>query len=465
LTVGGPVRELIFDEDLIRKYNLSGPRYTSYPTVLQFAESFGCADYSMAAGESNAEGRPLSLYFHLPFCATLCYYCACNKIATRKRHLADEYLDYLIREIELQSELYQSGRPVTQLHWGGGTPTFLSDAQMTRLMEATGSHFELANDGEFSIEVDPREVREETVATLRDLGFNRMSVGVQDFEPAVQKAVNRVQSEATTRRVIDEARAQGFRSMSIDLIYGLPFQTVDTFARTLQRIIDISPDRLSIYNYAHMPHLFPAQGRLDPNDMPDPQEKLRILELAINELTSAGYAYVGMDHFAKTTDELFTAQESETLHRNFQGYSTHRDTDLIGLGVTAIGNVGETFYQNFKTLDEYYQRIDTGDLAVAKGLRANADDALRRAVITELICYFRLDFATFQVRHGVRFADRFADELTRLRPLADDGLIELNPDGIRVTEVGRLLVRHVCMAFDAYAKQATLDTPRYSRII
>jgi oxygen-independent coproporphyrinogen-3 oxidase len=459
------VRELVFDEDLIRKYNLSGPRYTSYPTVLQFTEAFDCDDYRSVAQASNSSGRPLSLYFHLPFCATLCYYCACNKIATRKRHRADEYLDYLVREIELQSELYASGRPVTQLHWGGGTPTFLSDAQMTRLMDATRERFALADEREFSIEVDPREVRTETVATLASLGFNRMSVGVQDFEPAVQKAVNRIQSEAQTRRVIDAAREQGFRSLSIDLIYGLPFQTVDTFSRTLDRIVDISPDRLSIYNYAHMPHLFPAQERLHPNDMPSPQEKLRILELAIGKLTTAGYAYVGMDHFAKVTDELFKAQESGTLHRNFQGYSTHRDTDLIGMGVTAIGNIGEAFYQNLKTLDEYYARIDAGELAVAKGLRADPDDTLRRAVITELICYFELDFESFETRHGIRFADRFADELIQLQRLSDDGLIELNESGIRVTDEGRLLVRHVCMAFDAYARQPIQDAPRYSRII
>jgi oxygen-independent coproporphyrinogen-3 oxidase len=459
------VRKLNFDEDLIRKYNLAGPRYTSYPTVLQFTESFGCDDYRDAAAASNSSGGPLSLYFHLPFCATLCYYCACNKIATKKRGRADEYLDYLVREVEQQGDLYESARPVTQLHWGGGTPTFLSDAQMTRLMDATRAHFELADDGEFSIEVDPREVREETVATLRSLGFNRMSVGVQDFEPAVQRAVNRVQSEEQTRRVIDAARDQGFRSLSIDLIYGLPFQTVETFSRTLERIIDISPDRLSIYNYAHMPHLFPAQGRLDTDDMPPPQEKLRILEIAIDELTSAGYAYVGMDHFAKTTDELFTAQASGTLHRNFQGYSTHRDTDLVGMGVTSIGHVGETFYQNLKTLDEYYARIDAGELAVAKGLCANADDSLRRAVITELICYFELDFARFEARHGICFADRFAAELTRLQALADDGLIELDSSSIRVTDEGRLLVRHVCMAFDAYAKPPAQDVPRYSRII
>jgi oxygen-independent coproporphyrinogen-3 oxidase len=332
-------------------------------------------------------------------------------------------------------------------------------------MGATRQHFELADEGEFSIEVDPREVREETVATLASLGFNRMSVGVQDFEPAVQRAVNRIQSEAQTRRVIDAARDQGFRSLSIDLIYGLPFQTVDTFSRTLERIVDISPDRLSIYNYAHMPHQFPAQQRLHPNDMPSPQEKLRILELAISTLTAAGYAYVGMDHFAKITDELFKAQESGTLHRNFQGYSTHRDSDLIGMGVTSIGNIGEAFYQNLKTLDEYYARLDAGELAVAKGLRVDPEDALRRAVITELICYFELDFECFEARHGICFADRFADELIHLQGLADDGLIELDASRIRVTDEGRLLVRHVCMAFDAYANPPAQDVPRYSRII
>ncbi len=458
---------LEFDLDLIRKYDVSGPRYTSYPTVLQFSESYTEEDYARVAQASNAARQPLSLYLHLPFCATLCYYCACNKIATRKREWAEPYLERLIREMHLQSELFDREREVVQLHWGGGTPTFISDDQMRALMSATREMFNLCDPdrAEFGIEIDPREVRESTMATLRELGFNRVSLGVQDFEPAVQKAVNRVQPEGMTRSVVQEARRLGFGSISFDLIYGLPFQTFESFSRTIDTVIDLSPDRLSVFNYAHLPHQFPAQKRLDPNDMPSPQEKLAILEMTIDRLTEADYAFIGMDHFAKKTDELYLAQRNGTLHRNFQGYATHSEADLIGLGVSAIGKITESFYQNEKVLEDYYAAIDADRLPIAKGLDVEPEDQIRRRAILDLICHFKLNFAAFERAAGVNFSAHFAPEMERLRAMAQDGLDEIDDEGIRVTGKGRLLVRHVCLVFDRYAKPRTDTQPRYSRII
>ena len=458
---------LEFDLDLIQKYNISGPRYTSYPTVLQFSDSYAEEDYARVAQASNAAGKPLSLYLHLPFCATLCYYCACNKIATRKREWAEPYLEYLIREMRMQSELFDREREVVQLHWGGGTPTFISDEQMRALMAATGEIFKLCEGGrgEYGIEIDPREVRESTMATLRELGFNRVSLGVQDFDPTVQKAVNRIQPEGMTRAVVQETRRLGFDSVSFDLIYGLPFQTLESFSRTVDTVIDMSPDRLSVFNYAHLPHQFPAQKRLDPNDMPSPQEKLAILKMTIDKLTEADYAFIGMDHFAKKTDELYLSQQNATLQRNFQGYSTHAEADLIGLGVSSIGKISESFYQNEKTLDDYYAAIDAGKLPIAKGLDVEPEDQIRRRAILDLICHFKLDFADFEAATGVTFAEHFAPEMQRLREQENDGLVEIDDQGIQVTSKGRLLVRHVCLLFDRYARPRTDSQPRYSRII
>jgi oxygen-independent coproporphyrinogen-3 oxidase len=461
------VQGLEFDLDLIRKYDISGPRYTSYPTVLQFSESYTEEDYARVAQASNAARQPLSLYLHLPFCATLCYYCACNKIATRKREWAEPYLEHLIREMHMQGALFDGEREVVQLHWGGGTPTFISDEQMRALMAATGEVFKLCEGdrGEYGIEIDPREVRESTMATLRELGFNRVSLGVQDFEPAVQKAVNRVQPEGMTRAVVQEARRLGFGSVSFDLIYGLPFQTLESFSRTVDTVIDMSPDRLSVFNYAHLPHAFASQKRLDPNDMPTPQEKLAILKMTVDKLTEADYAFIGMDHFAKKTDELYLAQQNGTLHRNFQGYSTHSEADLIGLGVSAIGKITESFYQNEKELDAYYAAIDAGRLPIAKGLDVEPEDRIRRRAILDLICHFRVSFSDFEKATGVRFTEHFAPEMERLHEQAQDGLVEIDDEGIRVTGKGRLLVRHVCLVFDRYSKPRTDTQPRYSRII
>jgi len=459
-------QSLIFDPALIAKYDKSGPRYTSYPTAVQFHEGFAAAAYREAATESNASGRPLSLYFHIPFCDTVCFYCACNKLATKDRALAAPYLQRLQGELALQAALFDGTRKVEQLHWGGGTPTFISDDEMRQLMQATRRHFDLADDqeGEFSIELDPREAQGETVKLLRELGFNRVSLGVQDFDPRVQKAVNRIQSEAETLAVMDAAREEGFRSVSLDLIYGLPFQTVKGFAATLDRVISSAPDRLSVFNYAHLPELFKPQRRINPDELPSPQEKLDILQMTIERLTAAGYVYIGMDHFARPDDELAKAQRNGTLYRNFQGYSTHADCDLIGLGVTSIGMVGSTYGQNVRTLEEYYSRIDAGELAVFRGIELSRDDRIRRDVITRLICHFALDFRAVEGRWEICFEDYFAPELEQLGAMREDGLLALDSFGIRVQPAGRLLIRNICMAFDHYLRERA-SGQRFSKVI
>ena len=458
---------IVFDQELIRKYDKSGPRYTSYPTAVQFHDGFDAARYEAVARATNHEAtpRPLSLYFHIPFCDTVCFYCACNKVVTKDRTKAQPYLDRLYKEIELQGALFDRTRTVDQLHWGGGTPTFIAHEQMRELMEVTRRHFRLHDDdtGEYSIEIDPREASAETIALLRDLGFNRMSLGVQDFEEKVQKAVNRIQSEAETFMVLEESRKRGFKSISIDLIYGLPFQTVESFGRTLEKIIDVGPDRLSVFNYAHLPELFMPQRRINAEELPPPGEKLDILQHTIERLTQAGYVYIGMDHFARPDDELAVAQRDGTLYRNFQGYSTHADCDLIGLGATSIGMVGHTYGQNLKGLDEYYAALDAGRLAVFRGVELNADDLLRREVITRLICHFQLPFAAVEAKHGIRFADYFATELKELASLEADGLVQVTADAITVQPAGRLLIRNICMVFDRYLREQ--QNRRFSKVI
>lgn len=446
-----------FDLELIRRYDQSGPRYTSYPTAVEFDESFGPAAYRAACERSNQSGRPLSLYFHIPFCDTVCFYCACNKIATKDRSLAPPYLERVHRELALQAELFDPSRVVEQLHWGGGTPTFLSHDQMTELMAVTRRLFTLADDdtGEFSIEIDPREADATGVALLRRLGFNRMSLGVQDFDPKVQAAVNRIQTEAETMAVLEAARAEGFRSISIDLIYGLPFQTTESFVRTLERIIAVGPERLSVFNYAHLPERFKPQRRINAAELPPPEVKLDILQSTIERLTSAGYVYIGMDHFARPDDELALAQRAGTLYRNFQGYSTHADCDLLGIGVTSIGKVDNTYAQNRRGLDEYYADLDAGRLAVFRGIELNRDDLIRRDMITRLICHFELDIPSAESAWGIDFDGYFADALSKLREMAGDGLLELDERQIRILPRGRLLVRNICMAFDAYLATKT----------
>jgi len=458
-------QSIIFDLDLIKRYDKSGPRYTSYPTAVQFHDGFGEAEYRAWAARSNESGNPLSLYFHIPFCDTVCYYCGCNKVVTKDRTRASPYLERLHKEIALQGALFDKSRTVDQLHWGGGTPTFISHEEMRELMRITGEHFTLRDDdsGEYSIEIDPREVKTDTIALLRELGFNRMSLGVQDFDERVQKAVNRIQSEASTMAALSAARSEGFKSISIDLIYGLPHQSVASFARTLDKILAISPDRLSVFNYAHLPELFKPQRRINEEDLPAPQEKLDILQNTIEKLTAAGYVYIGMDHFAKPDDELAVAQRSGTLYRNFQGYSTHADCDLVGMGSTSIGQVGDSYSQNLKELEAYYERIDAGSVPVFRGYELNADDKLRRAVITDLICHFDLEKAKVEQAYNIRFDEYFAAELTDLAGMEKDGLLTLSAERIQVADAGKLLIRNICMVFDRYLREK--QNQRFSKVI
>ena len=458
-------QNIVFDLDLIKRYDKSGPRYTSYPTAVQFHEGFTAEEYRALALDSNTSGRPLSLYFHIPFCDTVCYYCGCNKVVTKDRSRAAPYLERLHKEIALQGALFDNTRTVDQLHWGGGTPTFISHEEMRELMRITSEHFNLRNDdtGEYSIEIDPREVKTDTIALLRELGFNRMSLGLQDFNERVQVAVNRVQSEQSTMAALAAARREGFKSISIDLIYGLPFQSVASFGDTLRRVLEISPDRLSVFNYAHLPELFKPQRRINEADLPAPQEKLDILQMTIETLTANGYVYIGMDHFAKPDDELAVAQRSGTLYRNFQGYSTHANCDLIGMGSTSIGQVGDSYSQNRKELEEYYASIDAGALPIFRGYRLNEDDKLRRAVITDLICHFELDKAKVEQGYGIVFDDYFATELADLAEMQADGLVRLEAGQITVADAGKLLIRNICMVFDRYLREK--QNQRFSKVI
>ncbi len=457
-----------FDADLIRRYDKAGPRYTSYPTAVQFHSGFGSKRYRAWAAQTNSEPipRPLSLYFHLPFCDTVCYYCACNKVVTKDRSRAGPYLENLHREIALQGALFDRDRVVDQLHWGGGTPTFISHEQMRALMRVTGQHFSLRDDdgGEYSIEIDPREVEWDTIALLREIGFNRMSLGIQDFDPTVQKAVNRIQSYEETLAAIDAAREEGFKSISVDLIYGLPFQSTETFDETLKTIIEVDPDRLSLFNYAHLPELFKPQRRIHEADLPSPAEKLEILKLSIDRLTGAGDVFIGMDHFAKPEDELAVAQRNRTLYRNFQGYSTHANCDLVGLGITAIGMVGDTYSQNVKSLDEYYDRLSRNGLPIFRGIELDDDDRLRRQVITALICHFDLVIKEVEQAFGIDFRAYFAAELNDLQSMQADGLLTVTDERIRVTPAGKLLIRNICMVFDRYLREAA-NGQRFSKVI
>jgi oxygen-independent coproporphyrinogen-3 oxidase len=461
-----PASELVIDPVLIRKYDVSGPRYTSYPTADRFVEAFTEDTLRSWIGKRNIGGisQPLSVYVHVPFCARLCYYCACNKLVTRDRGKSLKYIKYLARELALVGVLLGSDRRICQLHWGGGTPNFLPREQIVQLVGELHAQFAPEPDCECSIEVDPRELEPGTMAFLAGQGFNRVSMGVQDFDPAVQRAVNRIQSEEITRSAVAEARAAGFRSVNLDLIYGLPKQTLDSFHRTLDKVLALEPDRIALYNYAHLPALFRPQRRIAAADLPSPEAKLQIMTLAIGRLTRAGYLYIGMDHFARPADELALAQSRGQLQRNFQGYSTHPEADLLGFGVTAIGCIGPTYYQNAKRLEDYYAALDEGRLPVLRGIELTEDDLVRRAVIQALMCNFKLSVEAIERSYLVDFARYFAPELAELRKLAGDGLVEVDPDWISVTPKGRLLVRAVCTVFDRYLRQRT-ERASYSRVI
>ncbi|WP_410687464.1 oxygen-independent coproporphyrinogen III oxidase [Avibacterium paragallinarum] len=451
----------MWDSALIQKYNYSGPRYTSYPTALEFNENYNEQDFQAAA--ERYPTRPLSLYVHIPFCHKLCYFCACNKIITRHQHKADIYLDYLEKEIKNRAALFRN-RKVTQVHWGGGTPTYLTEQQSSRLMAMLRENFTIADNAEISIEMDPRKIELDTLDHLRKIGFNRISMGVQDFNKAVQKAVNREQDEDFIQALLERARALGFQSTNLDLIYGLPLQNVESFMFTLQKVIELNPDRLSVFNYAHLPSRFAGQAKIKEDQLPAPETKLTILQKTIETLEGAGYRFIGMDHFAKPDDELAIAQQNGVLHRNFQGYTTQEECDLLGLGVSAISLLGDTYAQNQKELKHYYADIEQKGTALHKGFVMSQEDCLRRDVIKQLICNFKLDYAPFEQQYSIDFKQHFTEDLALLAPLAADGLIEIGEKGLLVSPVGHLLIRNICLCFDTYSRQQA-RRQQFSRII
>lgn len=457
-----------FDPELVRRYDVSGPRYTSYPTARQFTATVNEADYRNAVARSNEDFIPsaLSLYLHLPFCASPCFYCGCSRLITRQPEVIAAYLGRLHREVALQGQCFDRDRPVRQLHFGGGTPTYLSDTQLTELIAALRAAFNFAQSGpvEFAIEVDPRSADAARIARLAALGFNRVSYGFQDFDPAVQQAVNRIQDPAHCLGLIAAAHTAGFRSVSVDLIYGLPCQAEAGFARTLQSVAAARPDRVAVYGYAHMPSQFKAQRLIRNEDLPDMNLRLRLLTLAVRELTAAGYLYIGMDHFSLPDDDLVRARDAGTLQRNFQGYSTLAGLDLVGIGLTAIGHVGDLYAQNAKALNDYDAAIDAGRLAVQRGYRLSADDRARADIIGRLMCYDEMRFADIERAHDLEFTRYFAPELERLAPLAADGLLRVGEDGIAVLPRGCFLRRALAMVFDAYRPRETA-AKSYSRVI
>ena len=467
-----PVQQLEIDADLIQRLSQSGPRYTSYPTADRFTEQFSCRDYLHAVNHLHARGtrQPLSLYVHIPFCDTVCYYCGCNKIVTKNRDKATTYLGYLKRELAMQGKLFAGSNQVEQLHFGGGTPTYLSDEQMSDLMQYLRRWFSFADDakGEYSIEVDPRSVTIERIHTLRAQGFNRISLGVQDFDEQVQRAVNRIQPEQITLDTIHAARAAGFRSVSIDLIYGLPKQTLASIAETIAKVIAANPDRIAVYHYAHLPHLFKPQRRIAEADLPSSDTKLDMLAFCIRQLNTAGYVYIGMDHFAKPDDELAVAQRQGLLHRNFQGYSTHAESEMIACGVSAISSVGMCYSQNAKTLEDYYDRLDQGELPIVRGYQLTMDDVLRRFIIQRLMCNFELSIRSLEQAYPIKFDTYFELELEQLGELQQMGLLAIDSEWIEVTLKGRLLIRNICMVFDRHLQQARSlysEPLRYSRTV
>ena len=457
---------VVIDERLIRKYGGNGPRYTSYPTADRFVEAFDETAYRhwLANRNIGAFARPLGLYVHLPFCDTICLYCACNKITTRDRGRAHKYVRHLEREMALVADALGGERDVARMHWGGGTPTFLDEEDTVRLVEAVRSAFRFDRDAELAIEIDPRKADRTRIELLARLGFNRMSIGVQDFDEAVQRAVNRIQGYDETREAIEAGRANGFRSINMDLIYGLPKQTIGGFARTLDRVVECGPDRIALYSYAHLPSVFKPQRRILDADLPSPALKLELMTMAIRTLEDAGYLYIGMDHFARPGDELAVAQRQGRLARDFQGYTAGGDCDLVGLGISAIGRIGPTYVQNVKTLDDYYGRLDAGSLPVLRGVELSADDLLRRAVIQALACNFALSKESIGIAHLIDFDRYFAPEMKDLAELERDGLVQLERDWITVTQAGRLLVRSVCMVFDKYLRAAE-QRAQYSRVM
>lgn len=455
-----------FDRELIAGLPSSGPRYTSYPTADRFHGGFREKEYleALHSRGADASNKPLSLYIHIPFCNTICYYCGCNKIITKDKGRADAYIEYLEKEMKLLAPHLGGRHQLAQMHFGGGTPTFLSDNQLERVFEMIRKYFQLIPDGEYSIEIDPRKVSRETVLKLGRLGFNRMSVGIQDFDPKVQAAVNRIQSYEETKEVIDAAREAGFKSVSVDLIYGLPYQTSESIKTTIDTVLSLDPDRLALYHYAHLPHVFKPQRRIDTAAVPGSEEKLDMLQYCVQTLTERGYVFIGMDHFAKPDDELSVALEKGLLQRNFQGYSTYADCDLVAIGVSSIGKIGNTYSQNERDIDAYYAAIDEGRLPVMRGYQLNQDDILRRNIIQDLMCRFALDYRVYEDISGTPFDRYFKDELADLEKLADLGLVSLNKQGLTVTPKGRFLIRNIAMVFDYHLRHKETKA-KYSQTV
>lgn len=460
-------KKLEVNIDLLKKYDRPGPRYTSYPTAPYFHDGIGpdALIEHLKSDDNNRQNEDISLYVHIPFCDTLCYFCGCNMMVTHNQARIEEYVGYLIREMKLLGREISGERKVAQLHWGGGTPTYLPPDQIRRLGQALHEAFSFRDEAEISVEMDPRDLTRDHVQALREAGFNRCSMGVQDFDPAVQKAVNRIQPESITRQTVEWARELGFISVNLDLMYGLPFQTYEKFDKTLDQVLDLDPDRFAVFNYAHLPQMIKHQRLIKDEMLPPPEEKLRILKLSIEKLTESGYIYIGMDHFAKPNDELTVAMNNGTLYRNFQGYSTHAGLDLFALGLSSISMLSRLYVQNHKKMGDYFRAIDADTLPVMRGVTLTDDDVLRRRVIMELMCNFRLEKKTIESSYGIDFDDYFADALTNLKAFEADDLVELSDKDIRITTPGRLLIRNIAMNFDAYLQSKSKDKPQFSRTV
>lgn len=459
-------------EPLLKKYDVYGPRYTSYPTALQFSDAFDQDDYLTHVVASNdlPVPKPLSVYIHIPFCKSLCYYCGCNKIVTHKTEAAANYLEYLVREIDMHSQYYDGDRLLQQIHFGGGTPTYLNARQLREILEVIAQrfHFGLPDSLEMGIEIDPRTVQGNAFDELMDLGFNRISIGIQDFDPDVQKAINRIQDTESIRQIMAQARARQVKSISLDIIYGLPRQTQQSFNETLDKVIELRPDRIALYNYAHMPQRIPSQRLIQSSELPGAEEKMAIFLDSVHRLTEAGYLYIGMDHFALPEDSLALAMNNGSLQRNFQGYSTNADCDVIGVGVSAISRVNDSYSQNATRLSEYRGYLDQGQFPVSKGVSLSRDDAIRGGVIHELMCSGQIQFSEFNARHDVFFQRYFKDEMAGIAKLAEDGLVACDEASLRVTDRGRLFLRNIAMTFDVYYAQSDLQNsaqPRYSKTL
>ena len=443
-------QEVKFDIDLIKKYAKPAPRYTSYPTAQEFNEDFTAKDYKEMLIKSNERKTPLSLYFHIPFCESACHFCGCNVIITRRKEVSNPYLQHLYKEMDIVSSYIDKDRKVVQLHWGGGTPNYLEDDQTIQLFKEIKNRFQFDNNAEISIEIDPRHVDRDRLFLLRDIGFNRVSFGVQDFNPKVQEAVNRIQPEEMIFSVMEAIRDAEFESVNIDLIYGLPYQTLESFTKTVEKTIQLNPDRIATFNYAHVPWLKRLQRKIDETKLPPPEEKLEILKMTIDKLTKAGYIFIGMDHFAKPDDELAISQRERTLHRNFQGYTTHAEAELIGFGATSISMLYDAYAQNAKTLRDYYEPIEEGNLPIKRGVKLNEDDIIRRDVIMRLMSHFQLYKGEIERKYNIDFDKYFASEIERLREQQEDGLLKIYEDRIDITPAGRLLIRNIAVNFDIY---------------